>query len=412
MMFRWHLILSILVVALPGCSKSSEQSPASGQEAARVKQVSAYDAGARVAADARAGAARVRKPAPLAPLTEKAATELLTTWRESQNKGDFATYSTLYGTEFKGVRRSGKREVALDKAGWLKERQRMFARPMFVETADIEVALQNGTAQVAFTQRWESGRYADVGPKTLTLVATAEGPRIVDEAMQSSQIVAPRGECERVLPTLEEGETAGPIQRYALGKNGPVVCVRLTRTPNDDDDEGGAGDDGDGDVGELGSYDLAVLVRRGKNWQMTDEKDFIYANEGSGYLSSDATATFAVERISPTVQALRVTEVSDEEKEGVSEYSSTTTLFRVVAGKLKEIFAVSSEKESSHNDSSSTLATYRITDKLHRGYYIIKVGRSSTSNHWEPGSEKNTEENSEETWRWNGDDYEPDDDSD
>jgi ketosteroid isomerase-like protein len=40
-------------------------------------------------------------------------------WLDAQNTGDFAGYSALYAADFRGVRRSGKQTVRMDRAKWL-----------------------------------------------------------------------------------------------------------------------------------------------------------------------------------------------------------------------------------------------------------------------------------------------------
>src|SRR5262249_27020631 len=51
---------------------------------------------------------------------------LVDAWLAAQNRGDFAAYEKLYAQKFTGVRRSGTRTVSLDRAGWMRDRKRMF----------------------------------------------------------------------------------------------------------------------------------------------------------------------------------------------------------------------------------------------------------------------------------------------
>jgi len=38
-------------------------------------------------------------------------------WQDAQNHGDFPAYQATYAARFTGIRRSGPREVRLDRAG-------------------------------------------------------------------------------------------------------------------------------------------------------------------------------------------------------------------------------------------------------------------------------------------------------
>lgn len=131
---------------------------------------------------------RVEKKPTLLP--RQAVQDLVKRWLAAQNQGDFAAYSALYGDAFRGVRRSGKKTVRLDRSGWLADRQRMFKRPMKVALSSLEIAVGPGQARVGFVQDWASGKYHDVGPKVMVVASTASGLRIVGEEMLSSILVA------------------------------------------------------------------------------------------------------------------------------------------------------------------------------------------------------------------------------
>jgi ketosteroid isomerase-like protein len=117
---------------------------------------------------------------------------LVDQWLAAQNGGDFAAYEKLYAKKFTGVRRSGARAVSLDRAGWMRDRQRMFAKPMKVVAADLRVAAAASSARVLFTQDWESGRYHDRGLKQLVVVRQDGAARIGREEMLASE-KAPTG---------------------------------------------------------------------------------------------------------------------------------------------------------------------------------------------------------------------------
>lgn len=117
---------------------------------------------------------------------ESAGRKLVDKWVVAQNKGDFATYASFYAKRFTGIRRSGPRTVRLDRAGWMKDRERMFKKPMLVGVADVKVT--GMSTVVTFTQTWQSGAYKDVGPKQLVLVVEAGQPKIAREELLASDL--------------------------------------------------------------------------------------------------------------------------------------------------------------------------------------------------------------------------------
>lgn len=131
---------------------------------------------------------RIEKKPTLLP--RQAVKELIDGWLAAQNQGDFAAYAALYADDFRGVRRSGKKTVRLDRSGWLADRQRMFKRPMTVAISSLEIAVGPDQARVGFVQDWASGKYHDVGPKVLIVTSTAAGLRIAGEEMLSSILIA------------------------------------------------------------------------------------------------------------------------------------------------------------------------------------------------------------------------------
>lgn len=137
------------------------------------------------AAPAPAAAAPARAPTP--DISRARIDALLESWLTAQNTGRFDAYSSLYAERFQGVRRSGEKTKRFDRAGWLADRQRMFARPMTVAISDVTVAATGNTANVRFTQRYSSGRYSDEGPKRMLLVAKGETLEIASEEMLASR---------------------------------------------------------------------------------------------------------------------------------------------------------------------------------------------------------------------------------
>jgi hypothetical protein len=113
---------------------------------------------------------------------------LLDAWLKAQNDGDFNAYEKLYAQRFTGIRRSGPRTVEMDRAGWMKDRGRMFRKKMTVTAADVKVKAARQMAQVVFTQTWESGTYKDTGPKQLVIIREGAAPRISQEELLRSDL--------------------------------------------------------------------------------------------------------------------------------------------------------------------------------------------------------------------------------
>lgn len=116
------------------------------------------------------------------------ASSLLARWLDAQNRGDFDAYGRLYARGFHGVRRSGDRAVALDRAGWLRDRERMFKRPMVVGASDVQVSPWRDGAGVTFTQTFASGGYRDSGRKVIEAIVEDGAPRILYEELLASQL--------------------------------------------------------------------------------------------------------------------------------------------------------------------------------------------------------------------------------
>lgn len=113
---------------------------------------------------------------------------LVDRWLDAQNRGDFEGYTRLYAAGFVGVRRSGARATRLDRAGWIKDRERMFRSKMTVIATDRKVEPLGEGFRVTLTQTWASGRYKDVGTKELVLVPEEGELRIEREEMLESRL--------------------------------------------------------------------------------------------------------------------------------------------------------------------------------------------------------------------------------
>ena len=134
-------------------------------------------------------------------------------WLAAQNGGDFAAYDKLYARKLTGVRRSGARSVSLDRAGWMRDRRRMFQKPMKVSASDVKIAGTPASARVTFTQEWESGSYHDRGPKQLVIVREEGAARIAREEMIASLKAA--------SAEVAEDAFAFVLGRYAILDDSP-----------------------------------------------------------------------------------------------------------------------------------------------------------------------------------------------
>lgn len=108
---------------------------------------------------------------------EVGARGVLTAWLAAQNDGDLRAYNATYAQKFYGVKRSGPRTTTFDRAGWLKDRARMFRKKMIVTADAVAIRTATDAAVVTFNQTWASGTYKDTGAKQLVIVR--EGPRLV-----------------------------------------------------------------------------------------------------------------------------------------------------------------------------------------------------------------------------------------
>jgi hypothetical protein len=122
------------------------------------------------------------------------------TWLGAQNEGKFAVYNACYAVGFKGIKRSGSKTFTYERDGWLKDRAKMFVKPMIVEARNATVATRNDFVEVNFIQVWESSGYKDMGPKLLRLVFGKSGYAIVYEEMLESIVLAsPKAKAPKAL---------------------------------------------------------------------------------------------------------------------------------------------------------------------------------------------------------------------
>jgi hypothetical protein len=142
------------------------------------------------------------------------ARQLLDRWLAAQNKRDFGGYQALYADGFAGIKRVGTRVVKLDRAGWMKDRERMFAKAITVEATGISVAMSDKGATVRFVQSFATPSFSDRGPKILVLERGPGGLRISREEMLSSE-VAPQ---QRAA-----GDQPLPLEKFAFVDEGELV---------------------------------------------------------------------------------------------------------------------------------------------------------------------------------------------
>ena len=144
----------------------------------------------KAAAGAEAAKAPAEAAVAKAPSDKEAVTSTLEAWCKAQTDGDFEAYSVLYTEGFEGVKKAKKKKAkTYDLKGWLKDRGRMFKKPLHVDCKNPKVTVAEGgeTASVTFEQYWRSPTYADQGDKRLDLKKTADGWRLVGEQMLTSE---------------------------------------------------------------------------------------------------------------------------------------------------------------------------------------------------------------------------------
>lgn len=176
--------LTAMTVTACDCEKSSH----------RERRLAAESAATATGADPEATATPPAHPVDAIPEAE--ASEVLSQWLTAQNSGNFAAYSSLYASRFSGIKRTQTRTSAYDRAGWMRDRQRMFRQPMTVTASNVHVQTTSANADIAFTQLWSSAGYSDEGPKRISLVRENGALRIATEEMLAS---APLGELDAAL---------------------------------------------------------------------------------------------------------------------------------------------------------------------------------------------------------------------
>jgi ketosteroid isomerase-like protein len=187
--------------------------------------------------------AELKKPAAAkapTPIAQEAVKALVDAWLAAQNKGDFAAYSGLYAAKFFGVKRAGQREERFDRERWLKDRQKMFQKPISVEMNDLQVRASSASADVALTQHWTSGKFEDMGPKRLLVVREDGALKIAQEEMLQSEVLPKKAKHDALgfyftlslnsglylsLPNAKVPEKLGPLVNERSEKDTEVFTA-------------------------------------------------------------------------------------------------------------------------------------------------------------------------------------------
>jgi ketosteroid isomerase-like protein len=161
---------------------------------------------------------------------EAAVRALIGRWLEAQNKGDFAAYRALYTPSFHGIRRSLGRTVVLDYQGWLRDRGRMFKKPMKVAATNVDiahVAPASGLVRATFVQEFSSGNYADRGRKQID-VAVIGGALVIarEELLESERLPTTSG-----AGPAAKGAGGAPADANAAAARDEAACPTAKAEP-------------------------------------------------------------------------------------------------------------------------------------------------------------------------------------
>jgi len=203
----------VVLLALVACGGAKEAGSGGGA-AAKVEGAAAQVEAAPAKDDA--AAAKVEdeeaegEALPAEASVDAAAVQaVVDAWLAAQNGGDFAAYERLYAAKMEGVKRAGPRTSRFDRAGWLADRQKMFAgKPMTVGIRDVQIGGSAAAPTVRFVQTFRKGKFADEGPKQLVLSrGPSGGLTIAREEMLASTIgeAAPASAAAIWLVTTVDG---------------------------------------------------------------------------------------------------------------------------------------------------------------------------------------------------------------
>ncbi len=156
-------------------------------------------------------------------LTREGVESTLETWLDAQNEGDFVSYMDTYAPSMIGINRAQEQRIEYNRAGWEKERSRIFEREMAVEISNIEIRVGETVAVIDFEQTSTSGSFKDTGPRRLVLESTQAGPRIIRE-----EILAPT--------RLKDGAENEDADDFTAMKVGQVIFDRYFVVETEVDD--------------------------------------------------------------------------------------------------------------------------------------------------------------------------------
>lgn len=123
-------------------------------------------------------------------ITEEAVSSFVAEWFQAQNMGTYKKYAAMYSAHFIGIRRSGTKVQTFDHNSWLKDRKRLFSKPMIVPGGFLKIRLSGKTALVKFKQTWTSSTYRDEGDKLLHLAIENGELKIIHEEMLFSKVLS------------------------------------------------------------------------------------------------------------------------------------------------------------------------------------------------------------------------------
>lgn len=130
------------------------------------------------------------------PLTDASVQELIGQWLAAQNRNDVAAYGALYHEDIEGKRAVGKKgnePWIRGRANWISDRRAGVEAIQSVAAHDVRIQLVEPTrAEVTLEQELVLREWADIGPKSLTIVSTAAGPKIAREVALESTVLGKR----------------------------------------------------------------------------------------------------------------------------------------------------------------------------------------------------------------------------
>ena len=367
--------LACLVLVAAACSKGDETKPAA------TAGVRPRDAGARPVKSS-----KQRPPDAGASPAELAGRAFLDRWLAAQNQGDFAAYSALYAPAFAGVRRSGTSVKEFDRDGWLADRKRMFGDKMIVSADNPEVTQAGDRITIEFEQTWESGTYADKGPKRIIL---AGGLVVSEEMLASTLTVVPAASCaEALVPDAADRKQVVDTQVFAPAGSKHQVCILEKRHEGQ------------------GEFEVALLQRRGKGWLVRGETrslSFEIEDDPENQLRKAGSLKAELVAISPREQALLIDFTTSDEEPGVTRRKSVHVLFRLV-DQLEALIEHEGAADIADSADDGTSVEIAVGKRPTRGYFDVVVTTTRFKIAWAVDEPEEKEE-AVIRYRWDGSSY-------